>query len=118
MPDTFEATGPRLILEAVAQQETMLIRCKGVLNSTNCGLLKTRVKGLLPAARHIALDLTELSQMDSSGLGTIVGVYISAKNAGCVLDVINLSDRLRELFSLTNILSLFEPCGRYNMRLP
>jgi anti-sigma B factor antagonist len=121
MPDMFEvseATGPRLVLEAVARQETMLIRCKGALNSTNCGLLKTQVKGLLPAARHIVLDLSELSQMDSSGLGTIVGVYISAKNAGCVLDIINLSNRLREIFSLTNLLSLFEPCGRYNMRLP
>lgn len=118
MPEISEATGPGLVLEAVARQEMMLIHCKGALNSTNCGLLKAQVKGLLPGARHIVLDLTELSQMDSSGLGTIVGVYISAKNAGCLLDVINLSERLRELFSLTNLLALFEPCGRYNMRLP
>jgi len=118
MPDTTEVTGPALTIETVAQADATVVRCKGVLNSTNSAELKTRVKGLLPSTKRIVLELTELSQMDSSGLGTIVGVYISAKNTGCVLEIINLSPRVRELFSLTNLLSLFEPCGRYNMRFP
>jgi anti-sigma B factor antagonist len=118
MPEISEVTGPALTLEVVAQPDATVVCCKGVLNSTNSLALKTRVKGLLPGTKHILLDLTALSQMDSSGLGTIVGVYISAKNAGCVLEIINLSARVRELFSLTNLLSVFEPCGRYNMRFP
>jgi anti-anti-sigma factor len=56
--------------------------------------------------------------MDSSGLGTIVALYISAKNAGSTLELINLSPRIRELFGLTNLLSVFETCGRYGTRLP
>ena len=118
MPEMTEVAGPALTLEVAAQADAIVVRCKGVLNSTSCPALKTRVKGLLPATKRVVLDLTELSLMDSSGLGTIVGVYISAKNAGCVLDIINLSPRVRELFSLTNLLSVFEPCGRYNMRFP
>jgi len=31
---------------------------------------------------------------------------------------VNLSPRIRELLSMTNIVSLFEACGRYNSRMP
>ena len=64
------------------------------------------------------LDLTDLSYMDSSGLGSIIGLYVSAKTAGTRLEMINLSKRVRELFSITNALSLFEVCGEQNVRIP
>lgn len=118
MPETFADSASALTLEAVAQPSAIIVRCKGVLNSTNSSLLKARVKGVLRQTERVVLDLTDLSQMDSSGLGTIVGVYVSAKNAGCALEIINLSARLRELFSLTNLISLFEPCGRYPVKFP
>jgi anti-anti-sigma factor len=56
--------------------------------------------------------------MDSSGLGAIVGLYISSKRANCELQLINLSPRVRELLSMSNLVSLFEGCGRYGARLP
>jgi anti-anti-sigma factor len=55
--------------------------------------------------------------MDSSGLGAIAGLYVSAKAAGCRIELINLSQRIRELMSLTNILLLFESVGEHNIRL-
>ena len=67
-----------------------------------------RVKALLPKNRRVILDLTDLGYMDSSGLGTLVGLYISAKGANCRLELVNLSPRIRELLSLTNVLSIFE----------
>ncbi len=118
MAETSEVAAPVLTLEAVTKEGCVVVACKGVLNSTNSGLLKAKVKGYLPETKRIVLDLTELSQMDSSGLGAIVGVYISAKNAGATLEVINLSARVRQLFSLANLISLFEPCGRYGVRFP
>ena len=36
--------------------------------------------------------------MDSSGLGTIVGLYVSAKNAHCELKLTNLNKLLKDLF--------------------
>ncbi len=68
--------------------------------------------------RCVVLDLTDLVQMDSSGLGAIVGLYISSKRANCELQLINLSPRVRELLSMSNLVSLFEGCGRYGARLP
>lgn len=118
MPDTLEITAPGLTLRMFSRADATVVHCAGTLTSANSPLLKSHVKSLLPATKHVVLDLTDLSQMDSSGLGVIVGLYISAKNAGSMLELINLSARVRELFSLTNLLLLFEPCGRSGARLP
>jgi anti-anti-sigma factor len=94
------------------------VRCTGKLVAASTGILQTEVRGLLPGSKRIVLDLTDLGYMDSSGLGSIIGLYVSAKSAGGRLEVINLSARVRQLFSITNVLSLFEVCGEQNIRLP
>ncbi len=50
--------------------------------------------------------------MDSSGLGAIVGLYVSARTRGCKLEIVNASQQVIDLFSITNVLSLFEGVGR------
>lgn len=102
-----DATGPFTI-----------VRCSGKLVTSSTGILQTEVRSLLPGAKRIVLDLTDLGYMDSSGLGSIIGLYVSVKSAGGSLEVINLSARVRQLFSITNVLSLFEVCGEQNIRLP
>jgi anti-sigma B factor antagonist len=74
------------------------------------------VKPVLLDKCRVILDLTDLGYMDSSGLGTLVGLYISAKKAGCELQLINLSPRIRELLGVTHLLSVFETCGRHGTR--
>ena len=64
-------------------------------------------------------DLRKVTYMDSSGLGTIVALYISAKAARSELQVVHLSKQIRELFQVTRVLSLFECGGEYiMMKLP
>ena len=41
---------------------------------------------LLPEHKRIILELTELTRMDSSGLGTLVD-YVPARSAGCNLEL-------------------------------
>lgn len=118
MPETATVTPTPLSLRIFVQAEATVVRCSGELTSSSSALLKTYVKGALPDTKRVILDLTHLSRMDSSGLGAIVGLYISAKNAGRTLEVINLSPRVRELFGLTNLLGVFEACGHYGTRLP
>jgi len=52
------------------------------------------------------------------GLGTIVGLYVSAKASGCTLILINLSPRVRDLFRITNVWSILEVYGENIIRLP
>jgi anti-anti-sigma factor len=99
-------------------EDATVVRCTGRLTAETSPQLKMEVKALLPNKRRLILDLSELGYMDSSGLGTLVGLYISAKGAKCEMQLHNLSPRIRELLSMTNIVSLFEACGRYGSRMP
>jgi anti-anti-sigma factor len=54
------------------------------------------------------LDLTDLAYLDSSGLGTLVGLKVSAAKEGyCRLELVNLSSRVKELLRLSNLTQLF-----------
>lgn len=60
------------------------------------------------------LDLAQVPLIDSSGLGTVMALYISARTRGCRLELVNAGEQVRALFSVTNLLSLFEAAGRYH----
>jgi len=108
----------QLTLVTSTDGDTSIVRCTGKLVNASTAILQTEVRGLIPGAKRIVLDLTDLGYMDSSGLGSIIGLYVSVKTAGGRLEVINLSTRVRQLFSITNVLSLFEVAGEQNIRLP
>jgi anti-sigma B factor antagonist len=80
--------------------------------------LRSQVKALFPATKRIVLDLTDLTRMDSMGLGSIVSLYVSAKAAGCNLKMINFGDRVRQLLIVTNLLDVFEEYGKHIVKMP
>lgn len=80
--------------------------------------LDAYVRNLIPTARRIILDLQEIARMDSSGLGTVVGLYISAHKSGRELVLINYNKSVKDLLRITNLLSVFENCARSGARLP
>jgi len=95
-----------------------MVHCSGRLTSENAGLLKSHVREMIPGKKVVILNLSEVAYMDSSGLGTVVGLYISAKTRGCHLQLVNLSPRVRQMLGLSNLLSAFEACGQYGARIP
>jgi anti-sigma B factor antagonist len=108
----------QLNLHTYAWEDATVVRCTGRLTAETSPQLKSEVKSLLPEKRRVILELTDLAYMDSSGLGALVGLYISAKSAKCELQLHNLSPRIRDLLSLANVLSVFEECGRTGTRCP
>lgn len=109
---------PGLSLRTHTQGDATVVQCSGRLTAGVTEVFHTEVKRLMPNAKRIVLDLTDVTHMDSSGLGTVAGLYFSAKAAGCNLELINLSKRIRELLSITNLLSLFEAYGEHSIRMP
>jgi anti-anti-sigma factor len=84
------------------------IRCHGKLTNDSSGKLKELVKPLIAEGGRIVIDLGELSYLDSSGLGTLVGLKVSALNKGlCRLELVNLTPRVKELLNLANLTKLF-----------
>jgi anti-sigma B factor antagonist len=100
-----------LTLEAVTTPEEILVRCSGRITSSTSEAFQTKVRNLISATRCVVLDLTDVNQIDSSGLGALVSVYMSAKRHGCQLKLINLSQRLQELFRITKLSSVFDGHG-------
>jgi len=107
----------RLYLKSYEEEGALVVECTGRLTLENTARLKTEVKGLIPKHKRIILDLEKLVFMDSSGLGTVVGLYVSARNSGSKIELCNMSKAIRELLGMSQLLSVFEACGRYGMRM-
>ena len=100
------------------EADAIVVDCGGWLVAGVSDVLYREVKPLIERDRRIVLDLTKLEKMDSMGLGTIVRLYASSRAVGCELELINLSARIRELFGITGLLSIFGTCGEHRMRIP
>jgi len=88
---------------------TTTIKCHGRLVSGSTEGIKALVKPLIDGGgRRIVIDCSDLEHVDSSGLGTLVGLKVSAVNKGLVkLELVNLSPRVAELLKLTSLTELF-----------
>jgi anti-anti-sigma factor len=87
---------------------TTTIHCYGKLVSENTPQIRELITPLIQRGGRIILDFSALEYLDSSGLGALVGLKVSAINRGlCVLELVNLTPRIRKLLSITNLLQLF-----------
>jgi anti-sigma B factor antagonist len=85
-----------------------IVKCRGRLLRENTEEIRNVVHPLILRGGRIALDFGELEYMDSSGLGAIVSLKASAISRGlCVLQLRNLTPRVKELLRITNLLQLF-----------
>jgi anti-sigma B factor antagonist len=116
-PETAIISVPGLELRTSIEGDVVVVACSGRLEIETAAHLKNHVKGLMPREKRIVLELIEITRLDSAGLGTLVALYISAKNADCEIRLVNLSKPVRDLLGLSNLLSVFEACGRSGTRL-
>jgi anti-sigma B factor antagonist len=75
----------------------------GKVTSESAPQLGDAVRGAIPAKKTIVLDLSQVAFMDSSGLGTLVSVWVSAKKAGCEIQLLSLTPRLKEFLRVTSL---------------
>jgi anti-anti-sigma factor len=84
------------------------ITCHGKVVTQTAEQVKALVKPLITRGGRIALDFADVTQVDSSGLGALVGLKVSAVGAGyCNLELLNLSQRVQDLFKLTKLMEMF-----------
>ena len=74
----------------------------------NSGELSDLVKPLLPLGGRIVIDLGDLNYLDSSGLGALVGLKVSAIKQGFgTVELVDMTPRVLDLLRITNLLQLF-----------
>jgi anti-sigma B factor antagonist len=105
MPNT---TAPKTLNFSVEEKGTAaLVHCRGHLVAGVGSEFAAKIRTLIPGHKRIILDLTDLTRVDSMGLGTLVSLYVSAKSGGSCLELINLGKQVRELLGITHLLGLF-----------
>jgi anti-sigma B factor antagonist len=88
-----------------------IVRLHGKLVAGTTQSLYSKVDALMPEIQHVVLDLSDLQYMDSMGLGGLVRLYVTARAAGCTLELRNLSAPIRHLLGLTRMLDVFPIVG-------
>jgi anti-anti-sigma factor len=83
------------------------VRCHGRLTSENASKIKEVVKPLIARGGRTIVDLGNISFLDSSGLGVLVGLKVSAINQGmCRLEFANMTPRVLDLLRITHLMDL------------
>ena len=70
--------------------------------------LRVHVKNLLNESLQIVLDLGNVTRIDSSGLGTLVALYVSARKIGGDIKLANLGNHIKEALRITRLVTVFD----------
>ena len=58
--------------------------------------------------KKILLNLSEVSYIDSSGIGELVSAFTTVTNQGGVLKLLGLTKRVKDLLQITKLYTVFE----------
>ncbi|MFT8362405.1 MAG: anti-sigma F factor antagonist [Sporolactobacillus sp.] len=86
----------------------LCIRLTGELDHHTADLLRARVNAVMDEeiVQHILLNLGDLTFMDSSGLGVILGRYKKIASLGGEMVVCAISPAVRRLFELSGMFKI------------
>lgn len=83
--------------------DTTRVKCHGKVVFETAAALQQLVKPMIPKYRRIVLDLSDVNRLDSSGLGTLVGLQVSARASDyCSLEFV-FSPAVKELLITTKV---------------
>jgi anti-sigma B factor antagonist len=100
------APAQELKLETESKPNGVLIRCSGRITSGTSPYMRDTIRPLIAGNKLVVMDLTDVSFLDSSGLGSIVGLWVNAKKNGCEFKLIKLNERIKDLLRITQLASL------------
>jgi anti-sigma B factor antagonist len=71
--------------------------------------LRTAIRRLLEEnKKKILLNLAKVGYIDSSGIGELVSSFTAISNAGGQLKLLNLTQKLQDLLTITKLLTVFD----------
>ena len=88
-----------------AKNDSRILRLKGPIIMSNLFDLQAKVRGNTSPA--LILDLTDVPYIDSAGIGTLVGAYVSHHKDGRSLALVGVNDRIRTTMKITHVESFF-----------
>ena len=106
--------GLKLQLEATSNET--IVHCKGKITAENSEVFQREIRDLIPESpaqiatvtRRIIVDLSNVTHVDSTGLGALLRVWTAAQNKGCDLEIANLNPRVEKLVEITKLDTVFK----------
>jgi len=99
----------QLKLSTRTVDDILIVDCAGrIVFGEESAELRESVKKLIAQSGRIVLNLAGVSYIDSGGLGTLVALYTTARNAGGSIKLANLTERVGDLLQVTKLLTVFE----------
>jgi anti-sigma B factor antagonist len=87
----------------------LVVDCSGrIVFGEESASLRDNVKKLLSGTPKVVLNLRDVNYIDSGGLGTLVSLYTTARNAGGALKLSSLTQRVDDLLQVTKLVTIFE----------
>ena len=87
----------------------IVVDCSGrLVFGEESASLRDTVKKLIAQSPKVVLSLHDVTHIDSGGLGTLVSLYTTARNAGGAAKLARLSQRVGDLLQVTKLLTVFE----------
>jgi anti-anti-sigma factor len=84
------------------------VHCTGQVDLDTWNELSTRIRALIPEGKPIRVDLANITRVDSTGIGALVGVWAAAKRRNCDLRYISPSKQIEDVFRITALLGMLE----------
>lgn len=95
--------------ESRVENGVTIVSCNGRITFGDEAMaLRDNLKNILGSTRQVILNLSGVTYIDSGGLGTLVGVYSSARAAGADIKLTGLGQRLRDVLQITKLVTVFE----------
>lgn len=88
--------------------DVMVIALSGRLVSSCAEEFKERLSVYLSSCRDLVLDFSQVSDIDSSGLGALVYILHQSRSAGGNIKIACIQPRPRIVFDVTRVYRVFE----------
>lgn len=97
-------------IEMNLEHEILVIRIDGEVDISSSDELRGKIEKFLDkkAVRHLVLDLSKVSFIDSSGLGVILGRYKRINRNGGRVIIAGLQPQVRRVMQLSGLLNLMK----------
>jgi anti-sigma B factor antagonist len=107
-----------ITLEKETLDDATVVRCGGRLVAGTTEILRAEVKRLIVPGSRVILDFSGTHANGQHGAGQRGRAVCFGQKCGRSTGLTNLAPKIRLLFSMTNLLSLFESAGDGTVRLP
>lgn len=97
-------------IEKRKKGDVLILDLKGkILIGDGIDELREAINSIIKEKEYkILLNFGEVPYLDSTGLGEVVRSYTSIKKEGGCVKIVNLTNKVRDLLSVTKLLTVFD----------